>query len=198
MAPQSHCTAAYDATYEIVTGDPNIYHKAVESVLFFRSLGVPVALNFTMIRQNVLDYPKIAKLCQELGIPYTLITDITGHQRNTCFSEALQCRLSPAERACVACHPPEEVSLALERAKELEKELQTFQLPSSPDSGKAPHHMAIHPMCHSWTICPVVVSPTTVQLMSVVHLLKHPKGFPAPACVPRHVPHSLMHVRSRF
>ena len=130
MAPQSHCTAAYDATYEIVTGDPNIYHKAVESVRFFRSLGVPVALNFTMIRQNVLDYPKIAKLCQELGIPYTLITDITGHQRNICFSDALQCRLSPAERACVACHTPDEVSLALESAKELEKELKHFRMPS--------------------------------------------------------------------
>ena len=49
------------------------------------------------------------------------------------FSNALESRLSPAERACVACHPPHEVELALENAKELERELENFTLPQPPE-----------------------------------------------------------------
>ena len=114
-------------TYQAVTGDPEGFQKTVSNIRFFQSIGVPVSLNFTIIRQNVTDYPKVGRLCQELGIPYTLITDITSHQKNIDFSDAAECRLSPAQRACIACHPPEEVALALENAKELEKELEHFR-----------------------------------------------------------------------
>ena len=116
-------------TYAAVTGDPKGFDKAVENIRFFQSIRVPVALNFTMIRQNVMDYPKIGKLCKELGLPYTLITDITGHRHDISLSDALECRLTPAERVCIGCHSPEEASVAMENAKELEKELADFCIP---------------------------------------------------------------------
>ena len=119
-------------TYAAVTGDPCGLDKAVENIRFYQSIGVPVGLNFTMIRQNALDYPKVGKLCQELDLTYTMITDITPNHFNSDFSQALACRLTPAERACVACHPPEEVAAALENAIELEKELEHFQMLSAP------------------------------------------------------------------
>ena len=125
-------------TYEEVTGDSAGLDKAVENIRFFQSIQVPVRLNFTMIRQNVRDYPRINRLCQELGISYTLITDITGHNRDVSFSDALSCRLSPAQRACVACHPPDEVETALNNAVELEKELEHFQLPKAPETPLPP------------------------------------------------------------
>lgn len=125
-------------TYRAVTGDPNGLDKAVRGIRFFQSIGVPVKLNFTMIRQNALDYPKVGRLCRELGIPYTMITDISPHRHGPSFSNALTSRLSPAERACVACHPPEEVALALENAKELEKELARFQMPAAPADPQTP------------------------------------------------------------
>ncbi len=119
-------------TYEAVTGDPHGLDKTVENIRFFQSVQAPVSLNFTMIRQNAPDYPKVGGLCRELGLPYTLITDITAHHYRKNYSDALACRLSPAERACVACHPPEEGALALENAGELEKALAAFQLPVAP------------------------------------------------------------------
>ena len=119
-------------TYAAVTGDPRGLDKVLENIRYLQSLGVPVGLNFTMIRQNALDYPKVGKLCQELGLTYTMITDITPHHFNLDFSQALAYRLTPAERACVACHPAEEVALALESAGELEKELAHFQMPVAP------------------------------------------------------------------
>ncbi len=119
-------------TYEIVTGDPKGLDKVVENIRFFQSIRVPIGLNFTVIRQNVLDYPKVGKLCQELGLRYTLITDITGHRYDPSWSDALECRLSPAERVCIGCHTPEETALALENAKELEKELINFREPEAP------------------------------------------------------------------
>ena len=64
-------------TYRRVTGDPNGFDRTIRNVRFFQSLGVRVSLNFTMVRQNVMDYPKVGAVCRELGIPYTLITDIT-------------------------------------------------------------------------------------------------------------------------
>jgi len=125
-------------TYEAVTGDPKGYDKVVENIRFFQSIRVPIGLNFTMIRQNAMDYPKIGRLCQELGLSYTLITDITGHRHDVSLSEAMECRLTPAERACVACHPPEEVSIALENARELEKELANFRIPAVKDGERTP------------------------------------------------------------
>lgn len=119
-------------TYEAVTGDPKGFEKTVENIRFFQSIRVSTGLNFTVIRQNVSDYPKVDRLCRELGLKYTLITDITGHRYSADFSGALNCRLSPAERACVACHPPEEAALAMEKAGELEKELVHFRMPATP------------------------------------------------------------------
>lgn len=119
-------------TYAAVTGDPKGLDKVLENIHYLQSIDVPVSLNFTMIRQNVMDYPLVGKLCQELGCAYTLITDITGHRHDASLSDALQSRLTPAERACVACHPPEEVALAMENAKELEKELLNFRMQAAP------------------------------------------------------------------
>lgn len=125
-------------TYAAVTGDPEGLDRAVENIRFFRSIRVPVGLNFTMIRQNVLDYPLVARLCRDLGCSWTLITDINGHRHDVSMSDALQCRLSPAQRACVACHPPEEAALAMENAKELEKALAGFQMPQAPTETPPP------------------------------------------------------------
>ena len=120
-------------TYAAVTGDPEGFDKVVGNIRFLQSIGIRIGLTFTMIRQNVLDYPKVASLCRELGIPFSLITDITGHQWNAAFSEARECRLSPAERVCAACCPPEEIAAAMEYAKTLEKELEHFELPKAPE-----------------------------------------------------------------
>ena len=125
-------------TYAAVTGDPEGLDRAVENIRFFRSIRVPVGLNFTMIRQNVLDYPLVGRLCRDLGCSWTLITDINGHRHDVSMSDALQCRLSPAQRACVACHPPEEAALAMENAKELEKALAGFQMPQAPAEAPPP------------------------------------------------------------
>ena len=139
-------------TYAEVTGDPKGLDKTVENIRFFQSIGVPVSLNFTMIKPNVRDYPKVGKLCAELGIPYTLITDITEHQRDCSFSNALEVRLSPAERACVACHPPEEVDIALANAAELEKELLNFRMPEAPAELPPPALDACIGSCSGCTI----------------------------------------------
>ena len=125
-------------TYAAVTGDPQGFDKAVENIRYFQSIGVPVGLNFTMIRQNVMDYPKVGQLCKTLGLPYTLITDVTKHRHGDSLSEAMACRLTPAERACVACHPPEEVAQAMENAKALERELAVFHVPSAPAKSMPP------------------------------------------------------------
>ncbi len=119
-------------TYAAVTGDPRGLDKVLENIRYLKSVGIPVALNFTMIRQNALDYPKVGELCRELGLSYTMITDITRHRYDPSFSDAFACRLAPAERACVACHPPGEVAEALKNAMELGKDLETFQLPAAP------------------------------------------------------------------
>ena len=118
-------------TYEAVTGDPKGFDRVVENIRFFQSIRVPVELNFTIIRQNIRDYPKVGELCQELGLSYTLITDITGHRHDASLSDALNSRLTPAERACVACYPPEEAAQAMEKARDLEKELVNFRVPEA-------------------------------------------------------------------
>ncbi|MBR4711198.1 MAG: radical SAM protein [Clostridia bacterium] len=125
-------------TYAAVTGDPGGLDRALDNIRFLRSLGVPVSVNFTMIRRSALDYPLVSRLCGGLGLPLTLCTDITPHRYGPSFSDALQCRLSPAERAAVACHPPEEVALALENARELEKELAGFRMPAAPPEDLPP------------------------------------------------------------
>lgn len=121
-----------DETYAAVTGDPRGFSKVIDNLRFLRTRGIPFTLCFTIIRQNAPDYPKVGQACRELGVPYSLITDICPHRHCEAFSEALSCRLMPAERACVALHPPEEVGLALENAKELEKELEGFRMPAAP------------------------------------------------------------------
>lgn len=44
-------------------------------------------LNFTMVKQNVLDYPKIGSLSQSLRMTYTIITDLTTHNRDIAFAD---------------------------------------------------------------------------------------------------------------
>lgn len=110
---------ASNETYKAVTGDPYGFDKTISNIEFFSSIGVPVSLNFTMIKQNVLDYPKISELCAQLGIPFTLATDITGHRYCPSFSDAFDSRLTPAQRACVAYTNPKDVALALKDAASL-------------------------------------------------------------------------------
>ncbi len=119
-------------TYREVTGDPQGLDKVMENIRFLQSLGVSVQLCFTMIRQNVLDYPKVVGLCKELGLTYSLLTDITAHQWDPSLSDALQSRLSPAQRAIVACCRPEEIAEALSKAPLLERELEHFVPPAAP------------------------------------------------------------------
>ncbi len=120
-------------TYRNVTGDPHGLDKVLDNIRFLQSLGVPVKLSFTMVRQNVLDYPEVARLCTELGLTYSLITDVTPHRMGPALSDALQCRLSPAQRALVACSKPREIAEALSEAPALERELEHFPLPSAPE-----------------------------------------------------------------
>ena len=120
-------------TYQAVTGDKEGFDKTIRNIRFFQSIGVPVGLNFTIIKQNVRDYPLVAKACKELNRPYTLISDITGHRYDHSLSDALSCRLSPAERVCVLSRSPEEVLEALDEATELEKKLADFVLPKVED-----------------------------------------------------------------
>ena len=139
-------------TYAAITGDPEGLDRAVENIRFFQSIRVPVGLNFTVIRQNVLDYPLVGRLCRDLGCSWTLITDISGHRHDVSMSDALQCRLSPAQRACVACHPPEEAALAMENAKELEKALAGFQMPQAPAEAPPPEPDACIGSCSGCAI----------------------------------------------
>ena len=73
-------------TYEKVTGDPFGFDKVLENIRFFQAIGVPISLSFTMIRQNVLDYPMIGRLCRELNLPYYMTSDISEHHRDPSFS----------------------------------------------------------------------------------------------------------------
>ena len=125
-------------TYGTVTGDPRGFDKVKENIRFLQSIGVPVGLNFTMIRQNVQDYPKVSAFCNEAGLPYTLITDITEHRYDASFSDALNCRLNPAERAVIACTPPEKTAEAMEKAAELMKELADFRMPGASNESLNP------------------------------------------------------------
>ena len=120
---------ASDETYEKVTGDPNGFSKVIDNIHFFQSINVPVGLTFTVIKQNVYDLPEIGKVCKKLQIPFYWITDIFPHRYNEAYSDALQCRLSPAERVCLSCRPHTEVKQAMQDAKEREKELIHFQMP---------------------------------------------------------------------
>ena len=133
--PQSVGITLYGASNETcaaVTGDPNGLDRALGNIRFLQSLGVPTTLNFTVVRQNVLDYPKVDRLCRELQLPYTVITDLTTHQRDPAFSKAAEWRLSPAEQAVVACCKPDEVAQALQEAPALEAELRDFRMPEAP------------------------------------------------------------------
>ena len=139
-------------TYGAVTGDAGAFEEAVKNIHFLKSLGVRVQLNFTMIRQNAADYPKVHALCRELNVPYTILTDLTHHHYDPSLSEALRCRLSPAERACVACFPPDRVEEALAMAPALEKELEGFRLPAPPVEPLPPRLQACH---GSYTGCAI-------------------------------------------
>lgn len=139
-------------TYAAVTGDPRGFDKTVENIRFFQRIGVPVSLNFTMVRQNALDYLKVGQLCQSLNISYTLLSDVTPHMWDPSFSDAQGSRLSPAERACIACHPPEEAAQALENARTLEKELVNYQPPQPPEVLPEPE---IHACVGSYSACAI-------------------------------------------
>lgn len=120
-------------TYLKVTGDRSGFDKTVDNIRFFKSIGIPVSLTFTMIKQNALDYPLVGELCNKLNQSFVLITDITAHRYDSSLSEALSCRLSPAERVCVALRPSSEVVIAINESNELEKKLVDFKLEFNQD-----------------------------------------------------------------
>lgn len=108
-------------TYEKVTGDAKGFDKVVENLKFLKETGVSVSLSFTVIKQNVHDYPAVSELAKKLDLPLKIITDIVKHNRDVSFSDALSCRLSPAEATCIAFNKPRDVEKALKEAKNFEK-----------------------------------------------------------------------------
>ncbi|MBE5807530.1 MAG: radical SAM protein [Clostridiales bacterium] len=135
MPPYAAVISLYGGSkeaYGAVTGDPDAYERVVDNICFFRSIGVPVSLNFTVIRDNVRDYPKVRALCDELGLGCTLTTDITPHRYGAHLSETAECRLTTAERVCVACSRPDDVEKALAEAPTLERLLDGFEPPLAP------------------------------------------------------------------
>lgn len=125
-------------TYAAVTGDPKGFDRTLENIRFFQSIGVRVGIGFTIIRDNVLDYPKVEQICRELNLPLSYATAIHPHLRNPEFSQALEVRLSPAQRVCVERKHPWNVEKALKDAEELEKELEHFELPTISDEPPPP------------------------------------------------------------
>ena len=139
-------------TYAAVTGDPHGYDRVLQNIAFLRSIGVRLKLNFTVIRDNVLDYPKISALSRELGLPFTLITDISGHHYEPGASDALSCRLSPAERVMVSACDPADVKKAMADAADLGRELERYKRPAPIDH---PDPDRISPCIGSSTGCAI-------------------------------------------
>lgn len=128
--PRSAIISLYgesNETYAAVTGDPKGYDKTLKNIRFFQSIGVHVDICYTVIRQNVLDYPKIVDFCRNNGFKLVAASDIHPHLWNPAYADIESCRLSPAERACIDSRSPEEVELALNDATELKKELANFR-----------------------------------------------------------------------
>ena len=105
----------------------------MENIRFFRSIGVKIGFAFTMIRENVLDYPRVFEIAREMGILLHHCTAIHSHLRNPAFSDAHASRLTPAQRVCVERNHPANVEKALKDAVELEKKLADFELPLLPE-----------------------------------------------------------------
>ncbi len=123
---------ASNETYAAVTGDPNGFDKTMENVRFFKGLGVRTRLTFTAIQDNIRDLPKINEISLALGIPFGFSDRLVPHVRNPEFSQARECRLTPAQRVCVENNRFVDVEKALRDAAELEKELAHFTMPPLP------------------------------------------------------------------
>jgi len=130
-------------TYGAVTGDYEGFDRAMEGIRFFRSIGVPVLINFTMVRQNALDYPLVSRVGGELGLSYTLITDITDHRFGPALSQARECRLNAAQRALIGRCKPDEVGNALEKADSLMERLEGFTPPAADVKASAQQDLCI-------------------------------------------------------
>ncbi len=120
-------------TYAAVTGDPKGLEKTLDNIRFFQALGVRVGLTFTIIKDNVRDLPKVNEICRELGLSCDLFENVHPHMRDVSFSDAPNCRLTPAQRVCIEKNDPANVEKALRDAEELEKELVHFTMPPLPD-----------------------------------------------------------------
>lgn len=116
-------------TYEAVTGNGDHFERVIQNIRFFQSIGVKVNLAFTIVRENVLDCPKVEALCRELGLKFAWTTFVHPHMRDAGFSHAASSCLSPAQRVCVEGYSLRNIEQALEEAKELEKELEHFSIP---------------------------------------------------------------------
>lgn len=127
-------------TYRRVTGDPQGFDKVMDNIHFLRSLGIPMRINFTVIRENIRDYPLIKAICDELKLSCLLSSDLFVHAWDKRYSSVAQHILSPAERACVACRKPEEVEEALADAQELEKLWKPEYLPTARSEKPKPRY----------------------------------------------------------
>lgn len=157
-------------TYRIVTGDAGGYERTLANIKFFQSIGVRVGIGYTMIRQNVLDYPKVEALCRELRLPLSYATAIHPHLRDACFSEAVASRLSPAQRVCVEKNYPWNVEQALKDAELLEKELEHFSLPRLPEA-EIPEKL--YPCIGSYTGCAILWNGEMTTCLSMTGYQKY-------------------------
>ncbi len=139
---------ASNETYAAVTGDPKGFDKTMESIRFFQNLGVQLNLTFTAIQENIRDLPKINEISLNLGIPFGFSDRIVPHGRNPEFSNARECRLTPAQRVCVENNRFVDVEKALRDAEELEKELVHFTMPPLLDRPVEPEkHACVGSYC---------------------------------------------------
>lgn len=122
-----------DATYALVTGDPNGFTEAKKGVAFLRSLGTIVNLSYTVIRQNALDYIKARGYARSLGLSCGLTLDLIPHMYDASYSTLDGALLTPAERACFCTRESDDIAGALADAPALEEQLADFQIPT-PDN----------------------------------------------------------------
>ena len=125
---------ACNETYRIITGVADGYDRATKNIDFFRSLGVPVVVNFVGIRQNIRDLPAIDQFCRERRIRLAFDTDMSDHNYDPSFSDVEKCRLTTAERVELLFHPLSDVEAALEDAKKLEGLLDNYSFEKGDNS----------------------------------------------------------------
>ena len=119
-----------DETYALVTGDPRGFTETKKGVAFLQSLGTPVDLSYTVIRQNALDYIKARAYAHSLGLPCALTLDLIPHMYDRSYSNLDGTLLTPAEQACFFGRDSDDIERALAEAPALEKRFGNFEHPT--------------------------------------------------------------------